>query len=1043
MSDITLDSSAFYARAKRIFEEWNRANNDPELESLRNIDHILIFAGDADEELGSTKKSVQLQTCLLGYEFPSTIIVFSQPNGKRKITIITSQSKTKILNQLQGGSIDLEILSRPKDAAAALAVLQNYVDGITSSKVTIGNFAKDQMKGKLADDWNKVIKAKDDVITFQDVSPAISVILAPKDPQELKHHLTASRLCSTVMAHYFKPKMESIIDKDSKISHENFAAMIEEKIGNDAKGPDMKVWKKNPALGDVDFSNSDWIYTPIIQSGGKYDLKISAESNADDLKSGVILASMGIKYKEYCSNIARTFLIGPDKSQEANYNFLLDLQQFLLKKMKAGVRAKDVYAAALAYVKEKKPELEASFPKTLGHGTGIDFRDNAWVIGPKNEKTLKENMVFVLYIGFAGLPDPKNKGKTYALLLADTMKVGQETGVLLTDGTKRPHEVILDEGDEGSEEDVKPAKHDKAPKISGNVVGNKVLRAKTRGQGKEVDESKAAVMKQHQSELHAKIQQRGLSKFKHGKEGGSNDQEKVFRKFESYKREDQLPSVAQDLRIHVDEQRSTVILPISGGAVPFHINTIKNVSKTDEGEYTVLRINFQSPGQIVGKKEDTPFEDPNATFVRSATFRSTDARHMSKVADQITNMRKTQNKRETDRRELADVVEQEKLIEVKGRRPQKLSDVQVRPALDNKRNMPGELEIHTNGIRYYSSSGQKVDLLFSNMKHLFFQPCDREMFVILHVHLRAPILINGKKKAKDVQFIREISDTAFDETGNRKRKTRYGDEDEIEQEQEERKRRQMLNKEFQNFAQRISEVAESQNFDFEVDVPFRELGFTGVPFRTSVLLQPTTDCLVHLTEPPFLVITLNEIEVVHLERVQFGLKHFDMVFIFNDFSKPPVHVNSVPMESLDDVKDWLDSVDIPTSEGPVNLSWPAIIKTINDDPYEFYKMGGWNFLTGEGEDEDGEDESSEESAFEASDVDPDSSEDSDDDDQSDFDGDDDDDDEDEVSAAESEEGLDWDEMEKKAEKDDRKRRERGEVESDDDEGGKKKKGGRR
>jgi nucleosome binding factor SPN SPT16 subunit len=90
-------------------------------------------------------------------------------------------------------------------------------------------------------------------------------------------------------------------------------SMIEEKIGNDSKGPDMKIWKKNPQLGDVDFSNSDWIYTPIIQSGGKYDLKISAESNADDLKSGVILASMGIKYKEYCSNISRTFLIGPDK----------------------------------------------------------------------------------------------------------------------------------------------------------------------------------------------------------------------------------------------------------------------------------------------------------------------------------------------------------------------------------------------------------------------------------------------------------------------------------------------------------------------------------------------------------------------------------------------------------------------------------------------------------------------------------------------------------------------------------------------------------
>jgi nucleosome binding factor SPN SPT16 subunit len=116
----------------------------------------------------------------------------------------------------------------------------------------------------------------------------------------------------------------------------------------------------------------------------------------------------------------------------------------------------------------------------------------------------------------------------------------------------------------------------------------------------------------------------------------------------------------------------------------------------------------------------------------------------------------------------------------------------------------------------------------------------------------------------------------------------------------------MLNKEFQSFAQRISEVAETQNFEFEVDIPFRELGFNGVPFRTSVLLQPTTDCLVHLTELPFLVITLNEIEVVHLERVQFGLKHFDMVFVFTDFTRPPVHINSVPMEALDDVKDWLE-----------------------------------------------------------------------------------------------------------------------------------------
>jgi len=37
------------------------------------------------------------------------------------------------------------------------------------------------------------------------------------------------------------------------------------------------------------------------------------------------------------------------------------------------------------------------------------------------------------------------------------------------------------------------------------------------------------------------------------------------------------------------------------------------------------------------------------------------------------------------------------------------------------------------------------DVLFGNVKHVFFQPCDHELLVILHIHLKAPIMI-GKKK---------------------------------------------------------------------------------------------------------------------------------------------------------------------------------------------------------------------------------------------------------------------------------------------------------
>lgn len=74
---------------------------------------------------------------------------------------------------------------------------------------------------------------------------------------------------------------------------------------------------------------------------------------------------------------------------------------------------------------------------------------------------------------------------------------------------------------------------------------------------------------------------------------------------------------------------------------------------------------------------------------------------MAEVYRDITDLKKDAVKKEAQRKEMADVVEQDNLIQVKGRRPFKLPEVYVRPQLDGKR-LPGELEIHTNGLRYQS-----------------------------------------------------------------------------------------------------------------------------------------------------------------------------------------------------------------------------------------------------------------------------------------------------------------------------------------------------
>jgi nucleosome binding factor SPN SPT16 subunit len=117
----------------------------------------------------------------------------------------------------------------------------------------------------------------------------------------------------------------------------------------------------------------------------------------------------------------------------------------------------------------------------------------------------------------------------------------------------------------------------------------------------------------------------------------------------------------------MDQKNSTVVLPIMGRPVPFHIQTIKNASKSDEGDFAFLRINFLSPGQGVGRKDDQPFEDASAHFVRSLTFRSHDGDRLQDIANQIGNMKRDAAKREQEKKEMEDVVEQDKLIEIRSK----------------------------------------------------------------------------------------------------------------------------------------------------------------------------------------------------------------------------------------------------------------------------------------------------------------------------------------------------------------------------------------
>ncbi|KAI7872577.1 FACT complex subunit-domain-containing protein [Spinellus fusiger] len=1009
MTTIQIDAKRFHRRARFLISQWKSPTNS---ELFQDTDAVLLLVGDDDYE-NPYRKSVTAQTWLLGFPIFQSLILLTPD----KIIFVCSTKKGDVIETIKQGEkqVPIEIIRRGKNTQENVQLYMPLIEELNKKRV--GVVAKDNFKGKNVDEWTKALETSGKKFETIDIGTAISACLAVKDEEEVRTMRTAAKLSSNVMKYYFMDEMATIVDEEKSVTHEKLSTQTEDVLD------DPKMTKVLRIPSEVENKDDlDWCYSPIIQSGGSYDLRSSAVSNSDTLHPGVIICSLAIRYKFYCSNIGRTFLIDPSKTQEKNYEFLVDLQSRVMDSIREGTKIKDIYQKALTYIRTKRPDLEKHFTKNVGFGMGIEFREASYVLTGKNVRELKNGMVLNLSMGFSDLENPKpsdERNKTYSLLLIDTIRVTNDAPIVLTDCSKRLNEVSYFFKDEGGEtEDVESTqKATPSKKEAGSKTA--ILRSKFRSEEQE-EESREQKRKEHQKQLFAQKLADGLAKFSETAENDNNENKSVFKKFESYRSEAKLPREVRDLRIVVDKKSESIILPIYGMAVPFHISTLKNASKSDEGDFVMLRLNLLTPGQAGSKKEDMPFDDANATFVRALTFRSANTGRMAEIFRSITELKKDASKKEAERKEMADVVEQDNLIQVKGRRPLRLPDVHVRPSVEAKR-LPGELEIHTNGLRYQSiRSDNSFNVLFSNVKHLFFQPCDNELLVLIHIHFKNPVLI-GKKKTKDIQFYREASDMQFDETGNKRRRQMYGDEDELESEQEERRRRANLNREFKTFTEKIAEASDTR---IEVDIPFRELGFQGVPFRSNVLLQPTTDCLVHLSDPPYLVVTLSDIEIAHLERVQFGLKNFDMVFVFKDFHRAPIHINTIPMSQLDNVKDWLDSVEVAFTEGPVNLNWGMIMKTVNEDPAEFYKNGGWNFLGGGSDDDNSGNDSDTASEFEISseELEESSSE-----DESEFGSNASEDSEEEEELSDS--GDDWDELEEKARKaDERKLKRVGEFE---------------
>lgn len=1005
-----IDLNTFSKRLQALYSHWKEHKD----KHWGSADAFAIATPPPSDDLRYLKSST-LNIWLLGYEFPETIMVF----GTKQIHFLCSQKKASLLEGIKGSAkevVGVDIVMHVKlknddgtsQMDAILRAMPSELSGARDSPI-IGHIVREAPEGKLLEKWAE--KLKNSGFELVDVTNGLSELFAVKDQNELTFIKKAAYLTASAMKNYVVPKLERVIDEEKEVSHASLMDDTEKAILDPAR---VKVKLKA--------ENVDICYPPIFQSGGKFDLRPNASSNDDFLfydSTSVIICAIGSRYSSYCSNVARTFLIDANTIQSKAYEVLLRAHEAAILALRPGNKASAVYQAALVVVQRDAPELVPNLTKSAGTGIGLEFRESGLILNAKNDRLLKPGMVFNVSIGFQSLQTERSNPKVqnFSLLLADTVIVTSDGRDVITQLCSKDVKDVAYSFNEGEEEEESKVK------TEANGTESLYSKATLRSDNQEI--TKEELRRQHQAELARQKNEETARRLAGGDSGNGDNRTSVKTSSEliAYKSVNDLPP-PREMMIQVDQKNEAVLLPIYGIMVPFHVATVKTVtSQQDTNHKCYIRIIFNVPGTPFNPHDANSLKNQGAIYLKEVTFRSKDLRHISEVVQQIKTLRRNVMARESERAERATLVTQEKLVLSGSKyKPVKLSDLSIRPTFGGRaRKLPGSLEAHANGFRYSTSRpDERVDIMYGNIKHAFFQPAEKEMITLLHFHLHHHIMV-GNKKTKDVQFYVEVMDVV--QTIGGSRRSAY-DPDEIEEEQRERDRKNKINTEFSDFVNRVNDLCGQPQFkglDLEFDQPLRELGFHGVPHKSSAFIVPTSSCLVELIETPFVVITLSEIEIVNLERVGLGQKNFDMAIVFKDFKRDVMRIDSIPSTSLDGIKEWLDTTDIKYYESRLNLNWRAILKTITDDPQSFIDEGGWEFLNLEASDSESEQSEESDQGYEPSEAEPESdSEDEASESESLVESEDEDDEDDEADS-EEEKGKTWEELEREASNADREK----------------------
>lgn len=151
-------------------------------------------------------------------------------------------------------------------------------------------------------------------------------------------------------------------------------------------------------------SGSDGTAFDTILAAGENSLLPHARPADKKLREGeLIIVDLGARWKDYRSDMTRTFALSPTPKQEEIIKVVKEAQKAALEKVEAGIEAREVDEAARKIF--RRNDYEKFFLHGSGHGVGLDIHEPP-SLNPFSEDVLEENMVITvepgIYLGEVG-----------------------------------------------------------------------------------------------------------------------------------------------------------------------------------------------------------------------------------------------------------------------------------------------------------------------------------------------------------------------------------------------------------------------------------------------------------------------------------------------------------------------------------------------------------------------------------------------------------------------------------------------------------------